>query len=52
MLAEAKVKAEGKTVCNAGLTFRLMPFPSPDFRVSMEQVAARITFPMEAAAHG
>jgi 3-hydroxyacyl-[acyl-carrier-protein] dehydratase len=52
MLAEAEVKAEGKTVCNAGLTFRLMPFPSPDFRVSMEQVAARITFPMEAAAHG
>ena len=32
----------------AELTFRLVEFPSPDFRASMEKFAAEIAFPKEA----
>ena len=48
----AEVRHDGKLICNAGLTFRLVEFPSPDFRVNMEKVAREIAFPMEALAHG
>ena len=41
-----------KLLCNAEITFRLVPFPSPHFRDSMEKVAAAISFPMELAANG
>jgi 3-hydroxyacyl-[acyl-carrier-protein] dehydratase len=51
-MTKAEIRHEGKLVCNAELTFRLVEFPSPDFRVSMEKVAAEIAFPMEALAHG
>jgi 3-hydroxyacyl-[acyl-carrier-protein] dehydratase len=43
---------QDKLLCNAEITFRLVPFPSPHFRESMEKVAAAISFPMELAAHG
>ena len=29
-----------------------MPFPNPDFRAQMEELADRLAFPMEALAHG
>ena len=48
----AEIRHDGKLICNAGLTFRLVEFPSPDFRVNMEKVAREIAFPMEALAHG
>src|ERR1041384_5500127 len=51
-VTKADIKCEGKPVCNAELTFRLVEFPDPSFRASMEQVAAEIAFPMEALAHG
>ena len=43
---------QDKLLCNAEITFRLVPFPSPHFRDSMEKVAAAISFPMELAANG
>ena len=43
---------KGKLICNAEITFRLVPFPSPHFRESMEKFAATISFPMELAANG
>jgi 3-hydroxyacyl-[acyl-carrier-protein] dehydratase len=52
MVTEAAISAEDKAICNATITFRLMSFPSPHFRTSMEEVAARIAFPREALAHG
>jgi 3-hydroxyacyl-[acyl-carrier-protein] dehydratase len=52
MVTEASIAANGKTVCDAGITLRLMPFPSPAFRASMEDTAQRLAFPMEAAANG
>ena len=45
---EAEIRRDGKRVCGAELTFRLVEFPSPDFRVSMEKFAAEIDFPKEA----
>jgi hypothetical protein len=39
-------------VCSAELTFRLVEFPNPSFRASMENIAAEIAFPMEVLAHG
>ena len=46
-VTKAEIKCEGKPVCNAELTFRLVEFPDPSFRASMEKVAAEIAFPME-----
>ena len=50
-ITKAAIKCEGKPVCNAELTFRLVEFPNPSFRASMENVAAELAFPMEAL-HG
>src|SRR5262245_39796886 len=51
-VTEAEIKVNGKLTCNAEITFRVMEFPNPTFRVSMEEGAARIEFPMKALAHG
>jgi 3-hydroxyacyl-[acyl-carrier-protein] dehydratase len=48
----AEIQRDGKVVCNAELMFRLVPFPSGDFRTSMEKFAAEIAFPKEAMADG
>jgi 3-hydroxyacyl-[acyl-carrier-protein] dehydratase len=49
---QAEIKRDGKSVCSAELTFRLVPFPSEDFRASMDKIATEIAFPMEAMTHG
>jgi 3-hydroxyacyl-[acyl-carrier-protein] dehydratase len=51
-VTKAEIKAEGKLVCNAEITFRVMEFPNPDFRASMEKVADAIEFPIKALTHG
>ena len=51
-VTQADVKADGKLVCNATITLRVMPFPNPQFRASMEEIAARVGFPMAAMADG
>jgi len=51
-MTSAEIRHDGKVVCNADLTLRLVEFPSADFRASMEKVAAEIQFPMEALGHG
>ena len=50
-VTKAEIKVGGKLVCNAEITFRLVEFPSPEFRTSMEQVAQSIAFPREAPTH-
>ena len=50
-VTKAEIRVEGKLVCNAEITFRLVEFPSPEFRASMEQVALSIAFPREAPTH-
>ena len=48
----AKIEADGKPVCNGGLTFRVVDFPKGEFLDNMHAVARRIAFPMEAMANG
>jgi 3-hydroxyacyl-[acyl-carrier-protein] dehydratase len=48
----AEIKVSGKLACNAELAFRLMEFPTSEFRASMETIAAAVEFPMETLAHG
>ena len=50
-VTKAEIRHEGKLVCNAELTFRLIPFPNAQFRANMEKVAAQIQFPLEAVPH-
>src|SRR5881394_2329946 len=45
-VTKADIKCDGKPVCNAELTFRLVEFPDPSFRGAMEKVAGEIAFPM------
>ena len=51
-VTEATIMAEGKAVCDADITLRLMAFPSAEFRASMEEARTRLAVPMEAIAHG
>ncbi|MBM3529247.1 MAG: beta-hydroxyacyl-ACP dehydratase [Alphaproteobacteria bacterium] len=51
-VTEAEISAEGKTICNADITFRVVDFPKGEFLASMQDVARRIALPMEAIAHG
>src|SRR6185295_12164272 len=37
---KAEIRHDGKIVANAELTFRVVEFPNPAFRASMEKVAA------------
>ena len=51
-VTEASIEADGKRVCNADITFRVVDFPEGEFRTSMDEVARRIGFPRESVAHG
>jgi 3-hydroxyacyl-[acyl-carrier-protein] dehydratase len=51
-LTEAEIRVDGKSVCNADITFRVVDFPQGEFFTSMQEVARRIAFPMEAVANG
>ena len=51
-VTDAEVRVGGKMKCNATLTFRHTPFPNPELRGHMENMANRIGFPKEAMVHG
>jgi 3-hydroxyacyl-[acyl-carrier-protein] dehydratase len=51
-LTKAAIAVDGKSTCDAELTFRVMPFPDAAVREMMEQTAARIGVSMEALADG
>ena len=51
-IGEAKAMADGKTVCDAEITFRVVDFPAPEFRGHMEDMANRLAFPMRNPADG
>jgi 3-hydroxyacyl-[acyl-carrier-protein] dehydratase len=44
---EAKIRNHGKLACNAEIVFRVVAFPSPDFRQHMAAAAAAIAFPTQ-----
>ena len=51
-MAEAEVHVDGKTVCDADITFRVVDFPKGEFLTSMQDVAKRIALPMEPVTNG
>ena len=51
-VTKADIRCDGKLACNAEITFRLVEFPSPDFRANMEKMAAILEFPTGTLAHG
>ena len=51
-MTEAEIALDGKTMCNADLTFRIVDFPKGEFLENMHAVAKRIGFQLEAAANG
>jgi 3-hydroxyacyl-[acyl-carrier-protein] dehydratase len=51
-VTKAAIKSEGKPICNAEITFKVMDFPSHEFRATMAAWAKRIQFPMETLANG
>jgi 3-hydroxyacyl-[acyl-carrier-protein] dehydratase len=46
-MTTAEVKRQGKAICDARLTFRVLPFPSPGFRTMMAEHAVRLGYPQE-----
>jgi 3-hydroxyacyl-[acyl-carrier-protein] dehydratase len=51
-MTKAAITVGGKPTCEAELTLRIMPFPDPRLRANMEEMAARIEFPMKALTDG
>jgi 3-hydroxyacyl-[acyl-carrier-protein] dehydratase len=51
-VTSAKVRVGAELKCSAELTFRHIPFPSPDLRAHMDAEATRIGFPLQAITHG
>ena len=51
-IVDAKGSADGKVVCDAQITFRVVDFPQPELRVHMETMAKKLAFPFGAAADG
>jgi 3-hydroxyacyl-[acyl-carrier-protein] dehydratase len=47
-VTSAEIRNEGKLVCNAEITFRLVHFPNPGFRDGMIEHAGTIEFPVKA----
>ena len=52
MVAQAKGEVRGKTVCEAAITFRIIPFPNAEFKKHMEEFARKAQFPLEAIRNG
>jgi 3-hydroxyacyl-[acyl-carrier-protein] dehydratase len=50
-VTSAEIKSQGKRVCNAEITFRLVEFPEGDFTKAMHEWAQRIGLP-ETVANG
>jgi 3-hydroxyacyl-[acyl-carrier-protein] dehydratase len=47
-MTEASIASNGVTVCDATITFRVVPFPAPELRDHMKMLAQKIDFPIEA----
>ena len=44
-VTRAHILAKAKRICDAELTFRVMPFPNEEFSARMKKMARRIEFP-------
>jgi 3-hydroxyacyl-[acyl-carrier-protein] dehydratase len=51
-VTEAKIKCDGKLICDAALTMRVLDFPNAEMAAQMRETAARIGLNAEAPVHG
>jgi len=51
-MTEAQVRLDDKPICDSQLTFRIMDFPSAEFRDRMQDWAKRLEYPIGAPANG
>jgi 3-hydroxyacyl-[acyl-carrier-protein] dehydratase len=51
-VTEAKITADGKAICDATLTLRVLDFPNSEVKTQMLQIAAGIGLNAEAPANG
>jgi 3-hydroxyacyl-[acyl-carrier-protein] dehydratase len=51
-VTKAKITAEGKQVCNAVLTLRVLEFPNAEVAMQMRKFATRVGLALEAPADG
>jgi 3-hydroxyacyl-[acyl-carrier-protein] dehydratase len=51
-MTKASIKVGDKAICDATLTFSVLPFPNPDMERQMRATAVKIGFPMGALADG
>ncbi len=46
-IGESKGRRAGELVCDASLTYRIVPFPNLKFRTTLQDWAARLEFPLK-----
>ena len=51
-VTKAKGRVGKELKCSAEITFGLSPFPDPNFRVYMDEMANKIGFPLQAVTNG
>ena len=51
-VTETSISIQGKPVCDATLTLRILDFPNQEVRDRMHETAARVGFPSEVSANG
>jgi 3-hydroxyacyl-[acyl-carrier-protein] dehydratase len=50
-LTQAQGTHDGKVVCDATITFRVVDFPKPEFKQQMLKFAEELHFPMQMVAN-
>ena len=51
-VAEVKGRRQGKAVCDAQITYRMLPYPNPQFRQAIRDWAERLQFPFKEPVKG
>ena len=51
-ITDASISLDGKTICDATLTLRVLDFPNDEMKLRMREAAARVGFPAEVPADG
>jgi len=51
-VTEASIALDGKQICDATLTLRVLDFPNDEMKMRMRETAARVGFPAEVPADG
>jgi len=49
-MTKVNVTCDGKAICDSRLTFKVMPFPTPEFSTLMRENAIRLGYPEELVA--